>query len=226
MPGKTDRAWYRSAAWDPEAERQFRQRLGRARSDFAKAQYTRIKATYLLASQRTRSAAKSLLREVLADYPSEAAQVLQATEELGTALEEEGAFTEAEVLYRSAIQLHRERLVTTGWTHRCKFKLARLIVASKQAGKYQEAQSLLDGLIKWELPFWNSEIFEHAVLRARLTSLLGQPTEAATWARRALDVSKVTIPQARRHPNIGLVQADQRTLAEMGRLAGKPGRIG
>src|ERR1700730_8618049 len=159
-------AWFRSPDWDPEAERDFRNRIARSRSDSKRSQYIRIKALALLKSPTTRASGQALLREVIDRYRAQRLQLVTALEDLGQSLEEDGDFSAAEEAYRTCQFQFRRQI--GGYSHRCAFMLARLIVASRQRSKYWEVETLLEQAVNYRHGFFNSELFEFAVLRARL----------------------------------------------------------
>jgi hypothetical protein len=99
--------------------------------------------------------------------------------------------------------------------------LARLIVTSRQREKYGEAQELLEQAVNARHGFFYSELFQFAVLRARLAVELRDKPAAVRHAQRALELANITEPQLPRHPTVGLVEADPDTLSEMERLAGE-----
>ena len=209
-------AWFRSPDWNAEAQRDFRNRIARSRSQGNRAQYIRIKAHALLGSPATRASGQALLREVIDTYSSERLQVVMALEDLGQSLEEDRVFKAAEETYRTCqLEAQRQR---GGYQHNCAFMLARLIVSSRQREKYPEAQQLLEQTVRGRT-FFNSELFKLSVLHARLAWEIGDKATAAHHARRALDLAQITEPQLPRHPTVGLVNADPATLTEMFRLA-------
>jgi len=210
-------AWFRSPDWGPAVERDFRNRIARSRSDSNRSQYIRIKALSLLKSPATRASGQALLREVIDAYPAQRLQLVMALEDLGQSLEEDGDFCAAEETYRTC-QFQARRGIG-GYSHRCAFMLARLIVASGQRSEYAEAEKLLEQAVNYRHGFFNSELFEFAVLRARLAREIGDETAAGHHARRALELARITEPQLPRHPTVGLVNADPQILMEMERLA-------
>jgi hypothetical protein len=138
-------------------------------------------------------------------------------EDLGHSLEEDQDFSSAEAVYRTC-QLQAQGQIGSDY-HRCTFMLARVIVASRQTKKYAEAEELLVNAVNSRHGFFNSELFDFAVLRARFAWEQGDKVGAARYARRALDLAQVAGPQLPRHPTVGLVRADPGILTEMFRLA-------
>jgi tetratricopeptide (TPR) repeat protein len=212
--------WYRSTTWNPEIKRLFEQRLQRSRTDFHKAQYLRIQGLYLMNSDdfRTQQAGVALTERLIQEYPNQKSEVVHAHEILGDYFFKTGLFEEAELHFRIVLEAYKEtRSNTTGL---CDLSLVELILKAAQSDKYIEAVSLLESTRPHLL--FNSDVFRFSVASARLLTRLDKSEEAASYARKALQLANIREPQFPRHPTVGLVKATKDVLSEMHFIAGDP----
>jgi tetratricopeptide (TPR) repeat protein len=201
--------WYESADWSRQGQAKFWKRLDRARD---KSQYLYLKALALLEAGgvRRRAGARQLLHQLLTDYPDSFHEAI-AHEHLGVAYEQENEFEQAEFHYREALRLYPANH-QRGHAH---LLLPEMLVRTGQEDKYEEmALLLLDSLAAqgWTM---NDELFRIQVARARIADALGQDDVASDCARAALDLADITEPQLPRHPTVGLVKTDDRTVQEL-----------
>lgn len=208
--------WYRSPRWSQRIEDEFESKLSRARSS-SRPQYLRIKGLALLASGGTkeRLAARGLLQRVLDEYP-DSLDVVVAHEGLGEVYEREGAVTEAESHYRSALHLSLEGYVR-GDAH---LRLPELLIERGDPDKLAEAEAVLSMIdVQRDLAF-RSQRFRYAVCRARLAAERNDWAEAADYAAAALREAGSDAADFPRHPTVGPVRADDPDLfRELQRLA-------
>ncbi len=205
--------WYRSSRWDASERELFAARLAGARPE-SRAQYIRLKAEALLemSDADVRAEGARLMRVVLEDYPDDRLQVTAAHTALGRYNEEIGHTAAAAGAYRAAVR--QEGGNTTG----ADLRLAELILREAMVGHYAEAEALLD-LILRRNPILPVERFRYAVARARLADRCGRPDEAAAFALGALGVLSGNRGVSPRHPDVGLIMADDATRAELVTLA-------
>ncbi len=146
-PSKTD-YWYRSENWDKEHRELFELKLNKSRGNDNKAQYMRIKATYMSYSSnpKIRKAARDLFKRVTDDYPEEDFSVIEAYYQLGISYESEGDIKNAEKYYRECIaykkNLKRKSVIFVPVEQ----KLADLLANSNKAEKRKEAKAILEDL--------------------------------------------------------------------------------
>lgn len=210
--GGTDRNWAHSEEFDSDAMAEFEARLGRARAA-NRPGYLRVKAATLLglAHPTATVVAVQLLRRVVADY-DDFIEVPWSHELLGHAYRNSGDLAAAERHLRLAISSADER--------RNGLSLPELTLAEVllEKGEVDAAQTVLDQVRKMSRGMaWNSQLYRFAVTSARCADLLG--SDGSSWAQEALDLAGHEEPQLPRHPTIGLVDAEDGTLAEMRQMA-------
>lgn len=215
--------WYRSPDWTAEAQAHFENKLRRAR-EWSRPQYLRIKALSLLeaSDHEGQEAGRELLRRVLREYADNGLEVVFAHELLGRAYRRARKYPEAEGHFRACIGLCESRGTRSGTSGLCDLTLVELILETAETAKYAEADAFLDYLAEHpeHLPF-NGDIFRFYAARARLAHRLAQPEKAASYAEVALNFAGIKEPQLSRHPTIGLVQTDERTLRDLCTIAAR-----
>ena len=97
--------WYRHTKWSKAVQAEFRERLGRSRSSFHKAQYLRIQAVYLARAGHHKPAIQ-LLDEVFRDYP-EQSELAQSHLQKAESLVALGDITQAADEYRASLEAER-----------------------------------------------------------------------------------------------------------------------
>jgi hypothetical protein len=95
------------------------------------------------------------------------------------------------------------------------------ILADKDERRYPEADELLDHARAHHHTLFRDSRFRYAVYRARLAARRGQRDEAAAFARGALwqAAEDDDGPQLSRHPTVGRVRTNRRTVNELRRYA-------
>ena len=208
----TDRSWAHRPEFDPAAMEEFEARLGRARSS-GRAQYLRVKAAVLLehAEPAALPIAIGLLKRVVDEY-DDFLQVPFSHELLGGAYRCSGDLAQAETHLKLAIETADE---SRNGLSLPELELAEVMI---EAGRHEDAATQLQAAERLEPGMvWNSQLYRHAVARARVENQTGG--NPAPWAQRALELSADTQPQLSRHPTVGLVRTRPDQLREMRRLA-------
>jgi tetratricopeptide (TPR) repeat protein len=200
--------WFRSPAWDADAEADFERRLGRARSH-NRPQYMRIKGLALADTGKVHEARVLWQRVLQSDaYDFEKAA---AREHLADSYVGEDPQLAIE-LYRSVVG---ERSGTTSTQH---IKLAELLLDRGTPEALCESGAVLTQWVDRQLPFpnahfrWNLAVIRHA-------EALQDREAIREAAQRALDLADRG-PVFSRHPTVGVVEADRDTLKRLRRLAG------
>jgi len=207
--------WYRSETWDDSTQEAFEARLSRSRTAFHRAQYLRIQGLTLTVTNRRRetAAGRALLDRVITDFPGEVMEVAGAHYALAQ------SFIESDP--RAAIQHLRACLALEqgrSFSHRTELVLAETLLEDDPTeGTLEEVADLLN--TAESEAFFHVEAWRIAVARARLYSKQGDTLGAATQARRALDLLADNTPKLRRHPDVGLIEPDRKTVKEMRKLA-------
>jgi tetratricopeptide (TPR) repeat protein len=135
---------------------------------------------------------------------------------LGDACVEDEVDEDAERHYREAVAAYERIPNVRG---HAAVRLAELIARTRQREKYDEAEALLQS---YE-PFFKIDHFRVCAARARIAADRGRKDEAASYARAALDLESDAELHFPRHPDVGHVKADVRTLEQLRALAGGPG---
>src|SRR5258706_9096389 len=123
-----EKEWFRGIEWD----------------SYNKAQYIRIKASYLLGSKDTfkESEGCKLMERVIHEYPTEISHIMFAYEELGNHYFNKKNYKEAEFNYRKSISYYKEN-GRSGTSGIADIKLAEIIVKTDQLNKFSEMYNLL-----------------------------------------------------------------------------------
>lgn len=206
--------WFRSKAWDEHARAEFESRLARARH-YNRAQYLMIKGSALHDAGEI-EAARGLWQRVLEDAGEFATlHGFSALEQLGDSYAADDPPL-AEHYYRRLIADNPKLNMTTATQH---IKLAELLIHRGTGGDLAEANELLSTWCEEvEIPFPNAH-FRWNLAVISLAEALGDPDEARSAARRALALAARGSAFSR-HPDVGLVRVDRRTLKRLRRLAG------
>jgi tetratricopeptide (TPR) repeat protein len=207
---KTD-DWFRGDNWEKETQEVFEKKLKRVRSSFNKAQYLRIKANYLIKSNKASSieAGVCLYKRLINEFPLEKTEAYSAYEILGDYYKRNKDYETSELHYRACLNYYKEsRSGTSGIVD---IKLAELIIESKQAEKYEEMFKILTDNFKetnGDLTF-NDEKYRYFKALALLLFNLKKIEEAKEYAKMALQLSNIKDPQLDKHPQVGIIQTQE-----------------
>ncbi len=204
--------WFRSPHWDQAARADFEQRLSRAQAH-DRSQYLHIKAL-ALREARMLDEARNLLLRVTTQHPL-TADAAFAAELLGDLAREQGRVGVAESYYRSVLQ-RWPSLNGTSWM--VEVSLAELLTARGGDPACNEALQLLQNRLNRVPPMLDDDLFRWHVALARAAGQLGDTETQQRAARTALSLVDRGA-QFARHPTIGLVNTDKRTLAWLRQLA-------
>lgn len=204
--------WFRSPRWDDAARADFEQRLSRARAH-SRPQYLRIKALALREAGLPDDA-RTLLLRVATFYP-DTTDAAFATELLGDLARQHGRMPEAESYYRSLLECW-PNLNGTSWM--AEVSLAELLTDRGDESAWNEALLLLQNRLDRPTTMFDNDLFRWHVALARVAGKLGDTETQQHAAQRALNLANRG-PQLARHPTVGLVNADELTLARLRQLA-------
>jgi tetratricopeptide (TPR) repeat protein len=209
-----DDDWFRGPAWDTRTRKRFDEKLGRARS--GRSQYLRIKGLGLTEADDPdiRAAGRELLHRVLDEHPDDDLQVQLAHYALAASLQQEGELEPAAKHYRLALTIGRSDAANAG------LALAELITHAHWAPRYDEALELLVDSEALDTPF-PSVLFRWNVTAARLAFRTGNQIDARECAERALQLLAENRAPFPRHPGVGLIETDERTVRELMELRGQ-----
>lgn len=195
--------WFRSSAWDAEAQADFERRLSRARVT-NRPQYMRIKGLALADAGHVEGARILWERVLQSDaYDFEKASTREHladsyfAENPGLAIE----------LYRSVLD------VDSGTTSTQHIKLAELLLDRETPEALSEADSVLARWPDRKLPFPDAQ-FRWNLAVMRLGEALNDRNAVREAAERALALAERG-PVFPRHPTVGIVQADDDILSKL-----------
>lgn len=209
--------WYRDPAWGKADREYFEEKLRRARPH-SRPQYIRLKGLALARSpkRQERQAAPDLLRRVIREHSDDELQAAMAWADLGRFFDEEGEPELAAEAYRSCLEAEAE--MGGGLHTGSELALAEVIVCAKWEHLYPEALVLLDAAQRAGLRF-KVERWRWMIAQARIAARTGRTAEAALLAEDALTLLDDPSPDFPRHPDVGLIEPDRRTVRELQRLA-------
>ena len=209
--------WFRSEDWSEEAQQHFEAKLARAHRA-SRPQYLRIKGLALLEAndEQRRKAGATLLKRVLADYADDKVEAAGAHVALARYHEETGEPGRSAAHYRETLRLQEGTNVSFG----AELLLAEFIVRHEFEDCSSEAHELLDAVLAAG-PIFRVEQFRYAVARMRLAQRRGEADEAAAFAHGARHLFADNQPVSSYHPTIGLIRADNATLAELEDVASR-----
>jgi hypothetical protein len=209
--------WYRGPIWDLSTREHFEQKLSRARTQ--RAEYLRIKG-YELTHADDRSvwaAGRGLLQRVLNEHPDDEPSVIQAHHRLGWSFAREGAYAEAAHHYEESLALQQRGGSVDPGT---RLTLAELIVDAGWEERYQEAVVLLGDFVSSRLAgLFPVERFRVLLVEARIAERLGKAAVARRDAEQALELLAKNESVLPRHPGVGVIHTDNKTVRELERLA-------
>lgn len=201
--------WFRSADWDAAVERDFRQRLGRARPH-NQIQYRRIKAIALIESgEPNRTAAGlRLLIEVAESPHAPDFEKVMALSMLGERALRDGRLDEAEASLREALRIAGENGSGTSGLEEA--WLAQVALGRGNRAGLEDARSLIERRAA-DPPLILSARFQICVTTAKVTLALEDLVAAASWAQAALALADAEHSGLAKHPRLGLVHLDSHT---------------
>ena len=211
-----DGDWFRGPATDARAIDAFEQRLSRATAQ-KRPQYLRIKATEILDQSDDPDAwhvARSLLARVVDDYP-DSLDAVMAHHGLARYHRRLSHWDAALREYQLAIDLSLPG--RSGGTGIEEVDMGEVLIDRSAPGDAIRALELLASEHLLSKSHFNSTLFRIALCQARARSRLG--LDPSVPAREALRLASITDPQLPRHPTVGRVETDARTLNELERYA-------
>jgi hypothetical protein len=210
-------AWFRSPDWDRRSQAEFEARLARARPN-NRDSYRRAKAFALLGSgdRNAETAGRLMLEQFLADPDLPRFERVGILSQLGAHEQEAGRPVAAERHLRAALGLMAANN-KSGSTGIEEVRLAEILLGKGGTSELDEARGLLEGM---DDPTFLSSRFRMCLAGARVSLALGDEARAAEWAVVALDLAARTHSGLQNHPDLGLVEADPRTLGWLKAVAG------
>lgn len=206
--------WFRSTAWDDVARADFEARLARSRP-YNRQQYLRIKGVSLRCAGKT-DAARALLQRA-ADYPQPPGylhEAVAAWEMLADIAAERGDRAPAEQIYRRILAMPNQ----SGTSGTVEISLADLLLDTGNAEDRAEANALLNAWIERDGMKFDHVLFRWHLVLIRLAEAVGDDPTAQRAANAALTLAERS-PQLPRHPDVGLVHADEATIKRLRKLA-------
>jgi tetratricopeptide (TPR) repeat protein len=194
MPTKE---WFRHEEWSPEIEKEFFDRLRRAKK---KDQYLRIQAGYL-ASTHPQVALDLIRRFFELRDPWDRASAYRVQ---GKAHESLNAFQAALRSYEDALEQERmmPQILTNAW-----LDLAMLVSMHAMSDHYDSVLAILRERKKQAV--FPSTKFMHDASIALILAARGESATARSFAVAAVDMASRTHSGISRHPHVGLINWDE-----------------
>jgi tetratricopeptide (TPR) repeat protein len=214
MPQNMSDEWFRSPSWREEDRELFEAKLGRAQKR-NRAQYMRIKALSLAESddKAARAAAGELFERIFSEHPDDELQVTMAHTDKARWHRKRGEQDQAVEHYRRAVALE-DALGGIDWG--ADLELAELLVERNE--DLGEAQRMLDRAAVKGLAF-KSQRWRWLVTDAQLAAKVGERDRSVASSGAALKLLDDDSPDFPRHPDLGHIDTDRRTIREIKRLA-------
>jgi len=205
--------WFRSADWSAEAQHDFEARLSRARP-YNRAQYLRIKGLALSQAGEQRGARELWQRVLQSTEELATTQQASALEHLGDSYVPENAAT-AEDYYRRLLAQHP---TLNGTSHTVEISLAELLIDKGDRASMQEALAALNSFLERGTSQFPSVLFRWHLALISIAQATGEKETVQRAARTALDLASRG-PVFPRHKDVGVVDADAKTLRRLRKLA-------
>lgn len=204
--------WYRSGSWTSDEQAEFEHRLSRARPH-NRPQYLAIKGGALFRAGEV-DAARELWGRVLDDPQSSWVDHASVTEQLADSYYAESPELAAQY-FRKVSELSPTLSGTSG-THQ--IRLAQLLLDTGSPADLAEVGELLSTWINEADSPMPEDHFIWSIAHIKWAIAWGDGESARAGALRALELASLG-PVFVQHPTVGLVQADESTLAWLRSLA-------
>ena len=213
--------WYRNKTWNAEIEEAFEAKLKRSRGAYNKAQYLRIQASNLLASEseKTQSAGVALMERMINEYPTEKSSTIFGHEQLGDFYFRKSDYESALHYYdfvNSCYKEDKKNRNNTSWI--ADLKLVDVVLQSNLQDRFDEIYEICKNYQIEDINL-NDNKFYYYELSALVCSKLGKQDEAKAFAKEALEIAKITEPQFRYHTKVGIVNASNEQLTILKQIA-------
>lgn len=205
--------WFRSPHWSAEARDDFEARLARARP-YNRAQYMRIKGLALSEAGERRGARELWERVLQSTEELATTQQASALEHLGDSYVRENVAT-AENYYRTLLAQHP---TLNGTSHTVEISLAELLIHKDDRASMEEALALLNSFLERGTSQFPSVLFRWHLALISIAQATGEKETVQRAARTALDLASRG-PVLPRHKDVGVVDADAKTLRRLRKLA-------
>jgi len=206
--------WFRNKTWNAEIEKEFEARLKRSRRIYNKAQYLRIQASYLLDSEdlNIQNAGVTLMQRMINEYPTEEFSTIFGHEQLGDYYFKKSDYQNAVRFYDFVNDCYKKsREYRSGTSSIADLKLVEVILKASLHDRFDEAYEICKNY-QTEYILINSDKYYYFELSALICNISGRKEEAKGYAKKALEMSKITEPQFRYHKNFGIVNASNEQL--------------
>lgn len=204
--------WFRSPDWSPDDQARFEARLKRSR-DGNRAQYLRIKGLALREAGLLEPA-RDLWERILDQDLGHDFENAGTLEHLGDSYRD----TEPERAAQYYRRLLNEHPTLSGTTATVEIALAELEMAKGRRANTDEALKLLNSFLERETSQFPDVLFRWHLVLIDVARATGEKETVKRSARTALDLASRG-PVFPRHQDVGVVQADARTLERLRKLA-------
>jgi tetratricopeptide (TPR) repeat protein len=181
----------------------------------------RIQASYLLRNENTiiQSVGVTLMQRMINEYPTEKSSTIFGHEQLGDFYFEKSDYKNAVRYYDFVNDCYKEDRKyrgSTSWI--ADLKLADVILTANLQERLDEAYEICKNYQTEDIHL-NDEKFYYYELSALICNKLGKKDEAKEYAKKALEIAKITEPQFRYHKNVGLVDTSSEQLTLLKQIA-------
>lgn len=204
--------WFRSPDWSANAQADFEARLRRAHAG-NRTQYLRIKGLALRESGQI-DAARSLWLRILESDLGHGSEQASTIEHLADSYAGQDP-TVAESYYRRLLAEHPS---LNGTTATSEISLAELLTDKGDSASTAEALALLNSFLVRDTAQFPSVLFRWHLALIRIAQITGEKETIRRAARTALDLAERG-PVFPRHKAVGVVQADDKSLKRLRKLA-------
>jgi len=205
--------WFRGSAWDPASREDFERRLARARPS-NRSQYIRIKALALAAAGQP-DAARNLFERVIREH-KDSLDCRASVEHLADLARGQGDDANAEA-YRELLTSWPDLNATSGMAE---VSLAELLLKRGNRDEAQEALRLLQSAMQRRSALQlNANLFRWHLALIRAAEAIGDGATVKKAAGTALRLADRG-PQFPRHPDVGVVRAEPKTIQWLRERAG------
>jgi tetratricopeptide (TPR) repeat protein len=202
--------WFRKTSWSEQDQSDFRAHLARAQGR-SRAQYLRIQAGTLSASQDLLQPAIELLDEMLSSYP-DSEEVATALAQKADCLYRLGDIEAAVSNYAASVERmrkHPKMLSQDGWLN-----FALIVAKEGVSARYNDVLSVLLEFAASSPFLLPADLFKIHAAKALIAMDRGIIDQARNEAKQALEAADQHASGLPHHPAVGLVGAEQDGLVD------------
>lgn len=194
--------WYRKTSWNENDEKDFFEKLKRARN-YSRPQYLRIQAITLISTenQNLLKVAENLLVKILEDYPEEKFEKSLTFNSLGNIYKQRNELEKAREFYRKSLNFEKEypNVKTDSY-----LQFAELTIKLQKLSEYDYVRSLLEPEISESL--FPIEKYKGFTILSIINSQNGNLEKAKKYENLANENANAKTTNLRYHKYLGIVK--------------------